>query len=297
MFKKSGMKHQNNAEEKTIMKSYYWIAVAFSAGIILITCAGNCTAQGQEWSFREIANRLSQEKQRVVSYRLFMRLQPESGSRFANCSWIEEYSSSDDHHVIAKINFDDKNLVKDWSLRGRTGNNVLGGSSQTNEIFFEKFDANNPASLPKTIDWRILGGSLCGDLGDPFDVVIKNIANWSDFGDAASKFEPTKDGVRAEFGGDTSMDIQILGGTRITRLVFGKEIGWDEKTTDHGYTEWSVDYKKRDDLRLPIRAALRCGNDRATFTLDWQMVNDPIEVGKKTISRFIESLPNAKFRQ
>lgn len=165
-----------------------------------ILCYAMPTISTAQWNFSELINRVSQEKSKVVSYRLIQNQFPEDGTlRFARCTWIQEYSSVGDHHVVAVVQRNEKGEPTFWGLRGRSDDISISGSSDGGEISISRFNPDDEGKVPKHLDWRLMGLGFCGDIGDTFESVAKNVASWDKSAGDDARFFNTKTGLEVEY--------------------------------------------------------------------------------------------------
>ncbi len=258
----------------------------FFIGVSFIFLSGLNVAEAQ-WNFSELVNRLSQEKSKVVSYRLIITQTPEEGSaaRFAKCTWIEEFSAVGDHNVVAIVQQDAKGNAAFWGVGGRSDDVWINGSSDKGTIGAVPFDRVSSVKIPSKLDWRILGLGFCGDIGDSFETVGKNIASWDKTFSGAT-FTNTKTGVKMVFF-DISLEAEIADGLRITSFTRGDTTS---SKKDSNLSDWRVEYKKQFGQVLPSSASLHCGDSVVNYELVWESVNKPLELGIATAERFQQAM-------
>ena len=254
------------------------------------------TATLGQWTFSEVISRLSQEKAKVVSYRLTIHQTPvENSKTFANCTWIVERTNIGEHHVVALIKRNAKGEAVSWGIRGRSDEVVIAGSSDTGEISVVKHD-DTYIDAPKHLDWRLIGLGLCGDIGESFENVCTNIANWDkDFPNGIGvEFRNTKSGLECSQS-DIRFEAEIADGFRLVSFTRGTEPAPGVEKSN--YSQWKVEYKKKGGIKLPSTAVLTCGRDSANLECIWEAVNEPFEIGPKTASRFANVLPKVPLKK
>ena len=254
--------------------------------VFLVTFFGLSSAQ---WNFPELVNRVSQEKSRVVSYRLTINQTPDiKGSRFAYCTWIEEFATVGNHHVVAIIQRDQKGKATFWGISGRSDDVWIHGSSDRDSVGSVQFDPDIHVQIPTSLDWKIIGLGFCGDIGDRFETVAKNVASWDP--DGAATFVQNKDGLKVVFF-ETRVEAEIGDGLRITKFTKG-----DTKTASKTFSEWRVEYKKLFSQKLPVAATLQCGEDKVAYELIWEAVNEPLKPGTSCVQRLQEAMQKANVK-
>ena len=137
----------------------------------------------------------------------------------------------------------------------------------------------------------MIGVGLCGDIGDSFETVAKNVASWDKSAGDDSRFFNTKTGLKVEYG-DIRIESEIAEGLRITRFSVGSAPVGEGKGSN--FSEWNIEYKKQSGLFLPVSATLQCGRDKARYELIWEIVNEPLKLGIPTAERFQKALPKSK---
>jgi hypothetical protein len=245
-------------------------------------------ADAQQWSFSELANRLSQEKAKVVTYRLYIHQTPIEGTRFDNLTWIHEFSEIGNHEVIARIDRTPSGAIQSWRLSGHTEDLDIYGSNRNGKIYHRKVPEGEKVQLQTFLDWRIVGFSFCGDIGDRFETVATNISNWDKYKSQA-EFRNTTEGLLVNDRNGCEIEAEIKDGIRVKMLKNGYEPKDGKRSPD--YLKWTVEYKKAFNLMLPSKATLICGVDTAEYEFSWMMVNEPIETGLPTVKRFAADLP------
>jgi len=245
-------------------------------------------ADAQQWSFSELANRLSQEKAKVVTYRLYIHQTPIKGTRFDKLTWIHEFSEIGNHEVVARIDHNESGAIESWRLSGHTEDLNIYGNHRNRNIYHHKVPEGEKVQLQTFLDWRIVGFSFCGDLGDRFETVATNISSWDKFG-TEKEFKNTKDGLVVKEYPNLEIEAEIKDGIRIKMLKHGYEPTGDRR--DPQYVKWTVEYKKAFNLMLPSKATLICGVNTVEYEFSWMMVNEPIETGLPTVKRFADDLP------
>lgn len=259
---------------------------------LMVLLASSTCAFGQ-WSFSELANRLSLENSKLVSYRLFIRQHPkENGGRILNCTWIHEFSQVGEYEAVAHIVRDKDDNIESWSLRGRTGDTAVagGGDAKKGKIGSRTLSPNDEFAIPKFLDWRLAGFSFCGDIGSRFETVAKNIAAWDKIEQSDTYFKTTKAGVFIHHG-QVEIEVEIKDGTRVTSFRNGFE---ELKGKDKDRTEWKVEYAKKYQLILPSKATLTCGDQEANLDFIWASVNEPLDLAPKAImERFSKEIHNS----
>ena len=262
---------------------------------VLIVLGSHPGALFGQWTFSEVVSRLSQEKAKLVSYRMTMHQTPIGESKsFANCTWVEERSNIGDHHVIALIKRNANGDVISWGVRGRSDEVIIRGASDTGKlVIINRNETSSVEDLPKHLDWRIIGLGICGDVGDSFETVCTNISNWDkDFPDGKGVvFKNTKTGIECRQS-DIRFVAEIADGFRILSFTKGSEPvpGFGKSN----YSNWEVDYKKQKGIKLPSISILKCGLDSAKLECIWETVNEPLEIGPKTADRFAKVLQKPK---
>jgi hypothetical protein len=245
-------------------------------------------ADAQQWSFSELANRLSQEKAKVVTYRLYIHQTPIKGTRFDKLTWIHEFSEIGNHEVVARIDRNESGAIQSWRLSGHTEDLEIYGSNPNRKIYHSKVPEGEKVQLQTFLDWRIVGFSFCGDIGDRFETVATNISGW-DSPKSQAEFRNTAEGLLVNDRNGCQIEAEIKDGIRIKTLKQGYEPTGDRR--DPQYVKWTVEYKKAFNLMLPSKATLICGDNTVEYEFSWMMVNEPIETGLPTVKRFADDLP------
>jgi hypothetical protein len=252
-----------------------------------------------QWTMPEIVNRLSQEKAKVVSYRLIINQEPQVGTKFERCSWIVEQSDLGEHRVVAILRKNSDGVCRSWSMSGRSDEVLLNGSSDDKIISARKMqkEIDKDYSPPKCLDWRIIGFGFCGDITSSYEEVAKNVAKWDK--NSTARFDSSKkERVVGEVDSApaTSFEFENVQGIRFTKFTLGSNEPDLPKSDRRNFSQWNVRYEVFGDLRLPVEASLLCGEDVVHYELEWKMVNDPIELGAVTGKRFTELIKGSKFQ-
>lgn len=247
-----------------------------------------------QWSYSELANRLSQERSKLASYRLVLHQHSVDNGKIPNCTLIHEFSSVGEYESVVYMARDRNDKIISWGLSGRTGDFKLFGARQeergNGRLNFLPIDSKEEYKIRSFLDWRIVGFSFCGDIGSRFETVAKYISDWDKSPQDGTFFKTTKAGVIAR-NYDTEIEVEIKDGTRVTMFRHGLE-GAKEKDKD--YTEWNVKYAKKFGLTLPVEATVLCGQQEARLEFDWQSVNEPLDTAPRAvIERLVKLIPNA----